>query len=257
MNNTGISQNMLPGRYDLTSHKITEVIVTCNSVVNEKNKKKYTDTVKYDVYGFLREKKVIAFDTDSERKLAGDWKYTYDSLGNRLLETRKSTGQAIMNYFNYVYDSSRIKKQIWVYWIDMKLAFSKIYEVKYDGSGRINTELVEDGTEKLDSIFSFKFDTLNRLNQITCASDKDFKDTVKVVGYFYNPDGTTSSTVTITKAAKLVTQYTYDANRKLTRQASNDVITSYQYDKNGLLAMSEIVPKDKKDPKITYTYQYR
>ena len=253
---SAISQNMLPWRGDIVNRKIASVVASVSIVQNEKSKKKYVDTIKYDYYGNLAEKRITAYDTDSKRVMEGDWKYTYDSLGNRKLETRKSSEADIMNYFNYVYDSNRIKKEIWVYWTNMKLIFSRIYEVKYDGLGRLYTEKIEDGSEKLDTIFGFKYDTLNRLDKIICSGDKDFKDTINVVSYIYNPDGSTSKVITKDKMSKTVEEYTYDQNRKVLKKESEKGSTTYQYDKTGLLIQSEVIDKEKKGQKLRYTYSY-
>ncbi len=252
----GNAQNMLPGRNEITAHKISAVIASKTMVVNEKSKKQYVDTVKYDMYGRILEKHITAYDTVHERQIAGTWTYTYDSLGNRGLETRNSPSFKVMNYFNYVYDSSRIKKQIWVYWVNMKLLFSRVYEVKYDGYGRLNLEMIEEGTEKLDSIIAFKYDSTNRMVKTICSSDKDFKDTINTVSYFYNPNGSVAKTLTTSKASKSVEEFTYDANGKLTKQMNDEGTTTYTYDKNGLLTTSEISMKGKKGSKYKYSYSY-
>jgi YD repeat-containing protein len=251
-----ISQNMLPGRNDLYKYKISKVVADNYTVLGKKSKKNYTDTVSFDIFYNVKEKKIIAFDTASERKLQGQWNYTYDTLGNRLLETRKSPGQAVMDYFNYVYDSGRIKKQIWVYWVNMKLAFSKIYEVKYDGNGRLAIEKVEEGPEKLDSIFSFRYDTNGRLTSILCSSDKDFGDTINIATYFYYPNGNTAKIVTTSKNSTLTEKFYYDENRRLKETDSGDESTTYEYDSNGLLASSEITSKNKSIPDTKFTYSY-
>jgi len=251
------SQNTIPYSYEIINNKISEVIINDNMVLNEKNKKKYTDTVKFNLYGNLEEKKITAYDTNSERISGGDWTYTYDSLNNRLLETRKSHNLNIMDYFNYVYDSTgRIKKQIWVYWINMKLAFSRIYEVQYDSSGRLFKEFVEDGAQKLDSVFLFNYDADNHLVQMTCTGDKDFIDTINIVNYFYNSDGTMASTITKDKISKKMEEFTYDQNKKLIKKISDEGTTTCIYDKNRLLTSMETMVKDKKGLKYKYAISY-
>jgi hypothetical protein len=252
----GISQNMLPYGNDIRSHKISTVIASKTMVMANNIKKIYVDSVKFDQYGRLVEKHIKAYDTSAEREYAGNWTYTYDSAGNRALETRKSPNHEVMDYFNYVYDSSRIKKQIWVYWVNMKLSFNRIYEVKYDGSGRLNMEIVKDGTEKVDSVLQFKYDARNRINEIVCTSDKDFKDTINKVDYSFNPDGSVAKTVTTSKALKSIEENTYDQNKKLIKHASNEETTTYMYDKTGLLNSSEVTIKNKKGMKYKYTYTY-
>ena len=248
---------MLPNRNQIWNNKISSVVATCYLVQNEKtSKKKYVDSVRYDGYGFLVGKHITAFDTTTQRIYAGDWSYTYDSVGNRKLETRACPGNNYMDYFNYVYDSGRIKKQIWVYWINLKHIFDRIYEVKYDGNGRLAIEKVEDGSETLDSIFSFNYDSTNRMNKIICGKDREFKDTINVVDYFYNPDGSVAKTVTRSKGAPSVEEFTYDQNRRTVKDIKDDVTTTYEYDKNGLLTTSEVVDKGKKGMKHKYTYAY-
>jgi YD repeat-containing protein len=254
--NAGFSQNMLPWKSDIINHKISAVIVTDNIVLNEKSKKKYTDTVKYDIYGNLTEKHITAYDTDSKRDYAGVWTYTYDSVGNRKLETRVTPEHHVMDYFNYLYDSNRIKKQIWVYWDNMRHIFDRIYEVKYDGSGRLRLEMMEDGSEKLDSVFSFNYDSTNRLNKIICGADKDFKDTINTVDYVYNSYGGLAETITSAKGSKSIEEFAYDENRRVVKHTTDAGTTTYLYDKNGLLATSEVTVKDKKGLKYKYTYTY-
>lgn len=253
----GISQNLLPWRNDLINHKISKIIVTDNMVMNEKSKKKYVDTIKYDIYGNLTEKRITAFDTDSQRQYAGDWKYTYDSLGNRKLETRNSPDIKIMDYFNYVYDSNRIYKQIWVYWVNLKHIFDRVYNVQYDGYGRLNTEIIEDGTENVDTVISFKYDTLNRLYKILTTHDVDLKVPISLLTYFYNPDGTTSKTITDSKTApELVEEFTYNQDRKVIKKESGGATTTYLYDKNGLLSEMDMVMKNQKGLKYKYALNY-
>jgi len=254
---SSIAQNLLPWRNDILSHKISKIAITCTTTLNEKIKKKYADTVMYDIYGTLTEKRITAFDTDSQREYAGDWKYTYDSLGNRKLETRYSPDIKIMDYFNYVYDSNRIYKQIWVYWVNLKHIFDRIYLVQYDGYGRLNTEIIEDGAENVDTVISFKFDTLNRLYKILTTQDKDLKVPISLVTYFYNPDGTTSKTITDSKTApELVEEFTYNQDRKVIKKESTDATTTCQYDKNGLLSEMDVVIKNQKGLKYKYTLSY-
>ena len=252
----GISQNMLPYGNDIRSHKISAVIATKTMVMANNIKKIYVDSVKFDQYGRMVEKHIKAYDTSAESEYAGSWTYTYDSVGNRALETRKSLNHEVMDYFNYVYDSSRIKKQIWVYWVNMKLSFNRIYEVKYDGSGRLNMEIVKDGAEKIDSVLQFKYDANNRMNEIVYTSDKDFKDTINKVDYSFNPDGSVAKTITTSKTSKLVEENTYDQNKKLIKHTSDEAATTYMYDKTGLLTSSEVVVKNKKGMKYRYTYTY-
>ncbi len=255
----GFSQT-LPGRNDIISHKISAVIVNKSIVINEKKiNKQYADTVKYDVTGFMIEKRITAYDTILERELAGDWTYQYDASGNRTLETRKSADYKVMDYFNYVYDSNRITKQIWVYWVNLKLLFNRIYEVKYDGYGRLNKELIEDGTEKLDTILVFKYDSTNRMNKIITARDKDCKDTINTVNYFFNPNGSVAKTITVSKTSKSTEEFTYDASGKIIKDETDAGTTTYVYDKNGLLSSTEKILKDKKGMKykFNYTYLYR
>ncbi len=262
---TSVAQNLLPYRNEVISHKISSVIIT-NSVMQEekgkkgmteKSKVKYVDTVKYDMYGTLTEKRITAYDTDSKREYAGDWTYTYDSLGNRLLETRVEPEHNSMDYYKYVYDSNRIYKQIWVNWVNMKHIFDRIYAVKYDGYGRLKTEIIEEGNEKIDSVLSFQFDTLNHLHDILCTSDKDLKDTINIVTYFYNADGSTAKTITTTKSGKNTAEFTYDpTTKKILKKSSEEETDTYTYDKNGLLTEFDIVPKDRKGMKHKYTLSY-
>ncbi len=260
-----IAQNMLPWRNEIVNHKISAVVIRYSSVMEEKGKKgmaenskiKYVDTVKYDMYGTLTEKRITAYDTDSKRAYAGDWTYTYDSLGNRKLETRVEPEHHSMDYYNYVYDSNRIYKQIWVYWVNMKHIFDRIYQVKYDGYGRLKTETIEEGNEKIDTVITFQFDTLNHLHNILTTSDKDLKDTINLVTYFYNPDGSTAKTITSDKTGKNTEEFSYDpASRKLLKKSSDKETTTYIYDKNGLMTESDIVPKNKKGVKYKYTLSY-
>ena len=251
------AQSLIPYRNDVVTHKIWAAVITESMVQNEKiSKKKYVDTVKFDMYGTLLEKRITGYDTDSKRQYAGVWTYTYDSVGNRKLETRKSPDQVVMDYYTYVYDSNRIKKQIWVYWMNMKHQFDRIYEVKYDGYGRIKTEIMEDGMQKIDTVLSFHFDTLNHLNNILCTRDKDLKDTINVLSYFYNPDGSTAKTVTASKSGKTTEEFTYDVNKKVVKKSSDDETTSYVYDKNGMLSEMDVMQKSKKGIKYKYTVSY-
>ncbi|HTA28343.1 MAG TPA: hypothetical protein VK809_11170 [Bacteroidia bacterium] len=260
-----IAQNMLPYRNDVLNHKISAVIITNSVMQEEKSKKgttekskiKYVDTVRFDMYGTLTEKRITAYDTDSKREYAGVWTYTYDSLGNRRLETRVEPEHHSMDYYNYVYDSNRIYKQIWVYWVNMKHIFDRIYQVKYDGYGRLKTEIIEEGNEKIDTVISFQFDTLNHLHNILTTSDKVLKDTINLVTYFYNSDGSTDKTITSDKTGKNTEEFTYDpASRKLLKKSSDKETTTYIYDKNGLMTESDIVPKNKKGVKYKYTLSY-
>ena len=255
-NNNGIAQNMLPGKIVIMRHKISEVIVNNYSVINKKNIKKYTDTVKFDTNGYLVEKWVTAYDTDSERKFSGDWKYTYDSVGNRLLETRKSSGERVMDYFIYTYDSSRMKQKIWNYWVNLKLSFSRIYEMNYDSKGRLETALIEDGGEKIDSSYIYRYDTLNRLKSILCSLNKNFKDTDHTINYTYTKDGKLAAKTIRSKASRQKETFTYNENKQLIKVENGNEITSYEYDINGLLTMSEVEYKGKKGMKLKYTYYY-
>ncbi len=254
---TSSSQVVLPGKTEIVNRKISAVVVSSFSLVDGKSKKGYVDTITFDKAGYLVAKRVTPYDTASERKWAGIWNYTYDSAGNRKLETRKSPHYEVMDYFNYVYDSFHVTKQIWVYWVNLKLAFSRIYEMKYNVHGRLDIEMVEGQTEKLDSIFAWQYDTNNRLIQTTCASDKDFQDTMYRVNYVYNPDGNIAQIITTAKSLQTMEEYTYDENKRLVKQKSGDRDIVYQYDKNGYLASSEVAVEGRKKEKYTYSYIYR
>lgn len=255
-NNTCIAQNMLPGRSVIISHKISAIVVQASGVNNKKSEKKYIDTLKFDTNGYLVEKMVTAFDTSSERNYSGDWKYTYDSLGNRLLETRKSSNERRMDYFVYVYDSSRIQKKIWNYWVNLKLVFNRIYEMKYDLKGRLDTALIEDGTGKTDSAYIYQYDTLNRVKSILCSLRKDFKDTNHTISYAYNKAGKLAIKTTRSKGFRVKEIFTYNENRQLIRVENSNEMTVYEYDMNGLITLSEVVNKGKRDIKVKYTYDY-
>jgi hypothetical protein len=254
-----VSQTTMPEKNEIVSHNISEMIVNNYITINEKSKKEHIDTMMFNLSGNLVEKRITAYDTASERELSGIWTYTYDSLENHLLETRKSAKKHVMDYFVYVYDSSHIQRKIWNYWVNLRLLFNRIYDFKYDADGHVKLEIVEDGREQLDSIYSFKYDTKNRLIQLTCVRDKDFKDTLNTTDYFYNSVGALTKEIATGKTSKSIEEFTYNSLGKLTKQESDLETVAYQYSKNGLLAVSERTVKDKKGSKYkcTYTYLYR
>jgi YD repeat-containing protein len=252
------AQNLLPGRNDILSHKLAGVVITKSHIVSEKiSHKQYVDTVLYNPYGTLTDKKVTAYDTASKRAFEGHWTYTYDSMGNRALETRVSNDIHGMDYYNYMYDSNRIVKQIWVYWVNMKHIFDRIYEVKYDGYGRLKTEIIEEGTEKIDTVITFQFDTLNHLNNILSTRNKDLTDTINLVHYVYNADGSVAKTITTDKLKQQEEEFSYDANKRLIKQSSPNKTISYAYDATGLLKDVTVVITENKLPvKYRYNYSY-
>jgi len=225
-----IAQDILPSKSEIIKHKISEVIVFKYNVINKKRTKTYVDTMKYDIGGNLSEKRIKAYDTNSENKWSGDWNYTYDSLGNRLLETRKSVKQRVMDYFIYVYDSSHVQKKIWNYWVNLKLQFSRIYEMQYDTKGRLKIELVENGAGHIDSVYSFQYDLSNRLLKTICTSDKEQKDTINTISYSYYKNSRLSKKITQGKFESKLEEYTGCESQTLTQTLVTKETTNYNYD---------------------------